>query len=346
MINRTLFIFLITSLGITLFSFVAKDENIPAKKQKIIKTIVVDAGHGRLSTGGYHGSRGASSTEDEVCLAISKYLVTALRRDFPEIRIVETRPTEKFVANYRRAEIANENKGDLFICIHANAAPPKKHSELTGYKTVTSYAGKGKKKKKVTKKVPQYRYWTTPNPAKGTETYIWGAHKNEDKEVAMRENSGMLEEDNYKENYGDIDPNSPEFIALSLLKTKQFFKRSATLAGFVQDEFAGIGRIDRDVRQRGVGIWVLQATAMPSILVETGYITNPEEEKYLNSKDGQAELSECISRAVKNYVNWLEKLQAQAGNENAGNNNNRQPVAKDVKSLLNAVDQKEKKKAF
>lgn len=98
------------------------------------------------------------------------------------------------------------------------------------------------------------------------------------KEVALRENAPLMMEDNYKQTYGDIDVNSPEFIALSLLKTKQFFKRSANLAGFVQDEFAKVGRVDRDVRQRGVGIWVLQATAMPSILVETGYITNRSEE--------------------------------------------------------------------
>ena len=342
MIKRILFFFLTALMGITLFSFITNDKAVPDKKQKVIRTIIVDAGHGRLENGGYHGSRGAFSTEDQICLAISKNLVAALKRDFPEIKIIETRPTERFVANYRRAEIANANKGDLFICIHANAAPPKKHSELTGYKTVVTYTGKGKKKKKVTKKVPQYRHWTTPNPAKGTETYIWGAHKNEDKEVAMRENSGMLEEENYKENYGDIDPNSPEFIALSLLKTKQYFKRSANLAGFVQDEFANVGRVDRDVKQRPVGIWVLQATAMPSILVETGYITNREEENYLNSKEGQLELSECITRAVKTYVDWLEKQQLQTNADN-GSSGNQKPSSKDVKAFLNVVEQKEKK---
>ena len=125
----------------------------------------------------------------------------------------------------------------------------------------------------------------------------------------MRENAPMLEEENFKENYGDIDPNSPEFIAFSLLKTKQYFKRSATLAGFVQDEFAKVGRVDRDVRQRQVGIWVLQATAMPSILVETGYITNRSEEDYLNSKEGQKEIAACITNAVKTYIAWLEKQQ-------------------------------------
>jgi N-acetylmuramoyl-L-alanine amidase len=176
-----------------------------------------------------------------------------------------------------------------------------------GNKKVVSYVGKGKKRKKVTREVPQYRTYKIPNPAKGTETYIWGSHKNEDKEVAMRENAPMFNEENYKDKYGDIDPNSPDFIALSLLKTKQFFKRSATLSGMVEEQFAKVGRTSRGQRQRQVGIWVLQATAMPSILVETGYITNKEEEDYLNSERGQQEIAECVSNAVKDYISWLEK---------------------------------------
>lgn len=254
-------------------------------------------------------------------------------------RIVETRPTERFVPNYRRAEIANENKGDLFLCIHVNSAPPKKHSQVTGYKTVTSYVGKGKKRRKVTKKVPQYRTWTTPNPAKGTETYIWGAHKNEDKEVAMRENASMLAEENFEANYGAIDPNSPEFIALSLIKTKQYFKRSATLASFVQEEFSKVGRVDREVRQRPVGIWVLQATAMPSILVETGFISNPDDERYLNSKEGQKEIAECITRAVRNYITWMEKHQNGPDTYNTSVNTD----TGKTEAFLEMVDEKEEK---
>ena len=296
-----------------------------------------------MDNGGHNGAKGSYSFEDDICLAVSKDLVKNLYAELPEIKIVESRPTERITAIHRRAEIANENHGDLFICVHVNAAPPQRHAELTGYKTQSFYTGKGKKRKKVTKKVPQYHTWTTPSPAKGTETYIWGAHKNEDKEVAMRENAPMLEEENFKESYGDIDPNSPEFMALSLLKTKQYFKRSATLAGFVQDEFGKVGRVDRDVRQRGVGIWVLQATAMPSILVETGYITNRDEEDYLNSKPGQKEIADCITRAVKTYIDWLEKQQLQPQNEtnNPGNNN---PTAYDgVKTFLENVEKKEKK---
>jgi N-acetylmuramoyl-L-alanine amidase len=342
MIKRILLFSLFISISIIIFSFIkndlAKGED---KKQKVIKTIIVDAGHGIMDNGGHNGAPGSYSHEDEICLAVSKELVKVFHSELPEIKIVESRPTEKIVAVHRRAEIANENKGDLFVCIHVNAAPSQKHSEITGYKTTTYYVGKGKNRKKKTKSVPQYRYWTTPNPAKGTETYICGAHKNDDKELAVRENAPMLEEENFKANYGDIDPNSPEFIALSLLKTKQYFKRSATLAGYVQDEFAKVGRVDRDVRQRQVGIWVLQATAMPSILVETGYITNRTEEDYLNSKEGQKEVADCIVKAVKTYIEWLEKNQQV--NENKDTGKNQQPVPKDVSAFLQMVENKEKR---
>jgi len=136
----------------------------------------------------------------------------------------------------------------------------------------------------------------------------------------------MLEEENYKDNYGDIDPNSPEFIALALLKTKQFFKRSATLAGFVENEFTKAGRTSSGQQQRQVGIWVLQATAMPSVLVETGFITNREEEDYLNSKEGQQEISKCVTDAVKNYIDWLEKQQQPLNNSTQNNNTGPMPL--------------------
>ncbi len=340
MIKRTFLLFLITSISIIIFSF-ARDTQSDNKKQKVIKTIIVDAGHGIMANGGHNGAKGSYSYEDDICLAISKELVKNFRSDLPEIKIIESRPTEKITPIHRRAEIANENKGDLFICVHVNAAIPKKYTEVIGHKKVTYYTGKGKNRKKKTKDVPQYRTYTVPNPAKGTETYIWGAHKNEDKEVAMRENAPMLQEENFKRNYGEIDPNSPEFIALSLLKTKQFFKRSATLAGYVQDEFGKVGRVDRDVRQRGVGIWVLQATAMPSILVETGYITNRSEEDYLNSKEGQKEIAGCIIKAVKTYIAWLEKQHQEMENSDSRNNNH--PVVKDVTSFLNMIEEEEKR---
>lgn len=342
MIRRTLVFFLILAFSITIYSFNARHDR--DRKQKLVKTIIVDAGHGIMENGGHNGAKGAYSYEDDICLAISKELVRNFHEEMPDISIVESRPTEKITPIHRRAEIANENKGDLFICIHVNSTLPIRKSEFTGYKTVTYYTGKGKNRKKKTKQVAQYRTYTVPNPAKGAETYIWGSHKNEDKEIAIRENAPMLQEDGFKNNYGDIDPNSPEFMALSLLKTKQFFKRSATLAGFVQDEFAKVGRVDREVRQRAVGIWVLQATAMPSILVETGYITNRSEEDYLNSKAGQKETADCILRAVQSYISWLEKHQQT--NDNAVVQPAGEPArAKDVKTFLEMVEEKEKKLA-
>jgi len=335
MLKKTILVAFFVSLTTVLFSFIPKKES----RQKVLKTIIVDAGHGIMPNGGYNGAKGSYSYEDVIALAIAKELVRQLSEALPEVKIIETRPTEYITPLHRRAEIANENHGDLFISIHCNAMPPIKHSERIGTKTVTSYVGKGKKKRKVTRRVPEYRYWTTPNPRKGTETYIWGAHKNEDKEVAVRENAPMMEEENYKENYGDIDPNSPEFIALSLLKTKQFFKRSAQLSSFVEDEFAKAGRSSGGQQQRQVGIWVLQATAMPSVLVETGFITNREEEDYLNSKEGQQEIAKCVSDAVGNYISWLEKQQQ----FNSNTQNNQPAPLKDTKAFLDMIETKEKK---
>lgn len=327
MLKKTLLVLSSFWLLTALSSFVKE------KKQKALKTIVIDAGHGIKGGGGYDGAKGSYSYEDEICYEVSKKLVKMIEKDFPEIKIVETRPTRNKVDLHERADIANHNKGDLFVSIHVNAAPAVQHREFAGNKKVVSYVGKGKKRKKVTREVPQYRYYSTPNPAKGTETYIWGSHKNEDKEVAIRENAPMLAEENYQQNYGGIDPNSPDFIALSLLKTKQFFKRSATLAGMIEEQFARVGRTSRGQRQRQVGIWVLQATAMPSILVETGYITNREEEDYLNSDSGQQEIAECITGALRSYISWLEKQQTPVNNQTGTGFNSRDKTYAFLKAL-------------
>ncbi|HUQ96153.1 MAG TPA: N-acetylmuramoyl-L-alanine amidase, partial [Chitinophagaceae bacterium] len=288
-------------------------------KQKALRTVIIDAGHGMMSNGGYNGAHGTYSYEDEICIAVALKLVAQLSKDLPEVRIVQTRPGKNIIDLHERAQIANQAKGDLFVSIHVNAAPPVSHRDFIGNKTIISYVGKGKKRKKVTRQIPQYRYYTTPNTAKGTETYIWGSHKNDDKLVAIRENAPMLAEENYSQKYGDVDPNSPEFIALSLLKTKQFFRRSATLAGMVEEEFTKVGRTSRGQQQRTVGIWVLQATAMPSVLVETGYITNKTEEDYLNSEDGQQEIAVCVTNAVKSYGAWLDKQQAASSSQTSIN---------------------------
>lgn len=331
MTQRILLFFLITGGLLTISSFV-RPSTVNTNSKKVIGTVIIDPGHG----GSDQGARGQFSNEKDICLAVSLKLGAIIAKEFPELRVLYTRTTDTYPELHDRAKFANENKGDLYLCIHVNAARGKRVASIVGYKTVTYYTGKGASRKKRTKRVPQYKYTNLPSEAKGTETYIWGAHRSEDKELAIIENAPMLQEENFEKNYGGVDVNSPEFIAISLLKTKQYFKRSATLAGFIQDEFAKVGRVDRDVRQRGIGIWVLQATAMPSVLVETGFISNPEEEDYLNSEAGQEELSACMVRGLKNYLTWLEQKQQP---ENASTNTTTQAS---TRSFLEAVEEKHK----
>ena len=122
----------------------------------------------------------------------------------------------------------------------------------------------------------------------------------------MRENESLYIDSSMLQQVGDFDPESPEKRILYSLKTQQYFNRSANLALDVEDELEKVGRVVNGARQRQVGIWVLQATAMPSILVETGYISTPSDEDYLNSVDGQQEICDCIMKAVQKYKTSLE----------------------------------------
>ncbi len=267
-----------------------------------LKKVVIDAGHGGHDV----GASGRFSKEKEVSLAVALNLSKMLREELPGMEVVLTRTTDIYQSPPTKANIANFNKGGLFISIHCNSAAPRKHSEISGYKTEVYYTGKGRKKKKHTRKVPQYRHWTTPNPAKGTETYIWGAHKTDMKERAMRENESLYLDSATANFVKDFDPNSPDRMILYSLKTQQYFNRSANLALSVEEEFRKVGRISREAQQRQAGIWVLQAVAMPSILVETGFISNPSEEAYLNSEHGQTEIARCITEALKRYKSYIE----------------------------------------
>jgi len=328
-----------------LSSFTTSAQN-SAQKEQVLRTIIIDAGHGIMSDGGHNGAKGTYSYEDDICLAVAKKLVAQVKKEFPDIKVIETRPDKYIVDLHDRADIANQNKGDLFISIHVNAMPPIKKSEFLGYKTEVYYTKKGKKKIKHTRKVPRYRYYEVPNTSeRGTQTYIWGAHKGEAKEVAVRENAPMLSEDNYQEKYGTIDVNSPEFIAISLAKTLQFQRRSSTLANLVEQEFSKAGRVSGGPKQRQVGIWVLQATAMPSVLVETGFISNPQEEDYLNSEKGQDETAQCVVNAIKEYKTWLEKKQLPNEKETNSKSPNKVEANKNNYSFLETIEQNEKKRA-
>src|SRR5437868_10343269 len=128
MLKKTLLIFSVVFILITLYSF------IPVQgKQQPLRTIIIDAGHGIEPNGGYNGAAGTYSHEDDICLAVAKKLVRMISEEYPEIKIVETRPTKYITSLHDRADIANQNKGDLFISIHVNAMPPIQHREFLGY---------------------------------------------------------------------------------------------------------------------------------------------------------------------------------------------------------------------
>lgn len=275
----------------------------PLQKQPLRK-IIIDPGHG----GSDFGASGQFSKEKDIALAISLKLDELIRTEIPDVETFLTRSTDIFDPVTRKAQIANREKGDLFVCIHVNeGGGPQRHKEFIGYKKVTRYKGKGKKKKAYTVKVKNYRTWTTPNTAKGTETFIYGVDKSNEAKAALREN-----EDNYLDSISarelkDFNPTDPAKMMIINMKTQTYFSRSANLALTIEEEFQKVGRISREAKQRQKGIWVLQAVAMPAVLVETGFISNPEEEAYLNSEEGQGEICEVLVRAIKRYKFSLEK---------------------------------------
>lgn len=281
----------------SLFVYAKTTPDLPVQ-DKPIRTIVIDAGHG----GNDVGAKGKYSYEKDIALDVALKLGKMIEEAMPDVKVVYTRKTDRFDDVRKKAAIANEAHGDLFISIHCNAAADL--SRVTGYKYVTRRNSKGKK---YSRKVPIYK--KIPNPAKGTETYIWATGKNNAKAESLRNNSVIVLDANSEETKQLMDTNDPETIIMLNTLRNVFFDQSLRLSGLVQDEFTKVGRISRGARQRNEkGILVLHATAMPSVLVELGFISNPEEEDYLNSANGQNELAVCIYRAVKKYKDELEKV--------------------------------------
>ena len=212
-------------------------------------------------------------TEKDIALSIALKTGKYIEDNLPDVKVIYTRDTDVFIELFERARIANRNKADLFISIHVNA-------------------------------------FTSSNPY-GTGTYVMGLAKTDaNLRAAMRENEAILLEDNYEERYENFDPNSPEsYIAMSLQQSA-FLNQSLLFAAGVQDQFRErVGRFDRGVKQ--APFLVLHQTTMPSVLIETGFITNPEEEKFLKSENGQDYLASAIYRAFKQYKAEIEgKLQS------------------------------------
>lgn len=297
------------------FSLVSlrKDPVAIPEARPTIKTVVIDPGHG----GKDPGAAGLFSTEAQVSLSVALKLGKAMQKEFPDIKFVYTRTTDvlpgnapsKDLALKVRAKMANDAQGDLFISIHCNSAGVRAGGwyakRISGYRTRVVYIGKGKRRKKKTISEPQYESYYVENRAAGTETYIWAADRSDEK-------SSFVPADESGEDVTDslnvLDLNSPEAKIRSQLYTKLYFKNSYTLAKYIEEAFGAAGRLSHGgVKQRNdKGIWVLQATGMPSVLVETGFISNKKEEEYLNSEDGQNEIVDNILDAFKRYKRDVE----------------------------------------
>jgi len=289
-----------------------------AFSQKKLTTIIVDAGHGGSdngATGQYEGS--LRSKEKNVTLAISKKVIAQLQKELPDVKTLPTRTTDIYQDVRDKARIANDLGGQLFICIHADSGPLKTGKRQIGTKEETryryTYKGKGRKKQRIphpyTVTVPVYEYFKLPLQRKGTSIWIFAAHKTSDKLKAIMEGGEDFEietEDPSDSVFNNVDFNSPEFRTIAQIYASRFQLRSDLLATYVDNEIAKTGRPALGVNQRQVGIRVLQSTNMPAILVETGFINNPEDERYINSEEGQQEIAEAITNAVIRYKKQIE----------------------------------------
>jgi len=214
------------------------------------------------------GAQGSFSYEKNITLAIALKTGEYISKNLNNVTVLYTRKNDSFVELQDRATFANKNNADLFISIHAN--------------------------------------WAKTKNIKGTETFIMGLAKDDQNlEVAMKENEVILLENDYSTKYEGFDPKSPESYIMFTLMQNIYQGQSTSLASKIQTQYKeNIKRVDRGVKQ--AGFWVLFMTTMPSVLTETGFITSPEEEKYLNSSQGQDYIASSLFRACREYINELD----------------------------------------
>lgn len=259
---------LVSSLIILLLMPSMDQQEIVKRKLDKVKVIVIDPGHGGVDP----GCNGAGEIwEKEVTLAIGLKVGKLVEDSLKDVKVLYTRKTDKSLKLWERPNFANKYQADLFISIHCNANDNTK--------------------------------------ANGSETYFMGLHKTEGNlEVSKRENSVIKYESDYKDNarYGGFDPESPEgYIIFSMLQNA-FLKQSFKFSTMVEEETNKKSKIHtKGVNQ--AGFLVLWKTAMPSVLIETGFLTNGADRSYLKSEEGQQIISEGIFRAIKNYKIQLEK---------------------------------------
>lgn len=216
------------------------------------------------------GAVGKHSYEKDIALNISLKTGEYIKEHFPHIKVIYTRKTDVFIPLKKRPEIANKAKADLFISIHANSLA----------NNTRTY---------------------------GTETFILGLHKSKDNlAVAMKENSVMLYEDDYTNKYEGFDPKDPASYIIFNLMHSLHIDNSTSMAQHTENQFKSrVGRRSRGVK--AAELWVLRKASMPSVLIEVGFISNPNEERFLKSKKGQDYMSSAIFRAFRSYKEEIER---------------------------------------
>jgi len=244
------------------------------------------------------GALGKNSREKDITLAIVLKLRDYIRDNMKDIKVILTRSDDTFVELYRRARIANENKADLFVSVHCNST-----------KSTSAY---------------------------GVETFVMGLHKSDaNLAVAKAENAAILLEDDYVEQYDGFDPNSPEGNIFFNMMQNAFLDNSLAFAGKVEHQLVdNLHMLNRGVKQ--AGFLVLYKTAMPGVLVETGFISNPKDEKFLLSEKGQDQIAGAIFKALRDYKNQLENRPLDKGYQDSLLVANHTPETTPYKNNLNS----------
>lgn len=242
-----------------------------------VKTVVIDAGHGGKDPG-CHGSK---YKEKDIALAVALKLGKYLEDNFKDVKVIYTRKTDVFVDLQERANIANRAKADLFICIHCNSACVRD--------------------KKLKRDVCR-------DQVCGAETYVMDIKNEKGKsDVAKRENSAILLEDDYVKKYDGFDPNSDESYIIMSMFTDTYVNQSLSFASKAQKQYnTKAGRIDKGVKR--ASLWVLWRTYMPSVLTEIGYLSNLQEEQFLGSSKGQDYIASGLFRAFREYKDEVEGI--------------------------------------
>jgi N-acetylmuramoyl-L-alanine amidase len=241
------------------------------------------------------GALGLKTYEKNVVLAIALKLGNIIKENYPDVEVIYTRSTDEFIPLHQRADIANKAKADLFISIHANSNPKKSID--------------------------------------GVETYVMGLHTSAaNLEVAMKENEVVTLEKDYNTHYEGYDPKSAEsFIIFSLIQNT-YLDQSLRFSSLIENQFVTTARrVDRGVKQ--AGFLVLWKTTMPSVLVETGFISNAKEEEYLRSEKGQLQLAQSIFKAFSDYKSLID---SKSSFSSLNDTTNVAPVFPDT--LINSIE--------